>query len=319
MRDLSRHLGRVRHYQSMADVSFSAGDVYLYGVSDEARSGGANIAKERCPALELVTVRDIGDNVISLELPASSLSLAVRDDHALIEAVSMLGGRRLVLDVTGLAHHVWAPLLKALVLSRVQSSVIYVEPNQYRFKAGPSETNMFGLSEQFTSLRFLPGFEAVSTPDAPFAFVALLGFEGSRFSYALTQLAPQRKDVYPVIGVPGFQPEYPSYTLLCNYDSLSREGSWNAIHYARANCPVSAFELLRDIELDTPTNAVMRIAPLGTKPHAVGAVLYYLWTSRESELLYDFPQRSSGRSVGLGRVTVLDISDFLGAVERATG
>ena len=56
---------------------------------------------------------------------------------------------------------------------------------------------------------------------------------------------------------------------------------------------------------------LMKIAPIGTKPHALGAFLFPLKTSRRVEFVYDFPIRKRNRTIGTGKVFVYRISEFM--------
>ena len=52
----------------------------------------------------------------------------------------------------------------------------------------------------------------------------------------------------------------------------------------------------------------MIVAPIGTKPHAIGAILYAIKNPTKVELLYDNPKRSVQRTEGIGKILVCDIS-----------
>ena len=55
-------------------------------------------------------------------------------------------------------------------------------------------------------------------------------------------------------------------------------------------------------------NPNMIVAPIGTKPHAIGAILYAIKNPTKVELLYDNPKRSVHRTDGIGKILVCDIS-----------
>jgi hypothetical protein len=54
----------------------------------------------------------------------------------------------------------------------------------------------------------------------------------------------------------------------------------------------------------------LQIAPIGTKPHALGAVLFCLSRPRSVELVYDHPIRKLGRTTGASRLLVYDVSSL---------
>jgi hypothetical protein len=94
---------------------------------------------------------------------------------------------------------------------------VYVEPGDYRFSASPTDVTLFDLSEKIEGISPLPGFVTLSSRPGPEAlFVPLLGFEGARLAFMLEAVQPKRENIVPIIGVPGFRPEYPFYTYLGN-------------------------------------------------------------------------------------------------------
>ena len=48
----------------------------------------------------------------------------------------------------------------------------------------------------------------------------------------------------------------------------------------------------------------MYIAPIGTKPHALGAICYALRNPDTTEIMYDNPIRKPGRTAGIGQMHV---------------
>ena len=50
------------------------------------------------------------------------------------------------------------------------------------------------------------------------------------------------------------------------------------------------------------------VAPIGTKPHAIGAIIYAVKHPNEVEILYDNPKRTLHRTIGVGRVSICDVT-----------
>jgi len=188
--------------------------------------------------------------------------------------------------------------------------VTYVEPREYRFSQGPTENEIFDLSEAIEGIAPLPGFTRLREPPyGEVCFIPLLGFEGTRFAYMIEQVQPPGENIVPIVGVPGFRPEYPFYTYHGNRFPLSQNHAWKNVRFAIANCPFSLFYLLDEIASERG-GQFLKVAPIGTKPHALGAVIYSL--ARGSiELLYDFPIRKAKRTEGTARLLAYHISDFL--------
>lgn len=215
------------------------------------------------------------------------------------------------LDITGLAHHVWAPLLRAGLAARKRVWAVYVEPAEYKRTLTPTEGTIYDLSDRIEGIAPLPGFASLlDVDDASFAFVPLLGFEGTRLIHVTEHVQPSGHATVPVVGVPGFRAEYPFVSLKGNRKPLTDSGSWVDLRYATANCPFDLFFTLRSIveEFEAP---YVRVAPIGTKPHGLGAVLFALSSEDRVELIYDHPIRKPGRTSGSARLCLYDIGTFV--------
>ena len=69
-------------------------------------------------------------------------------------------------------------------------------------------------------------------------------------------------------------------------------------------------ERLRAIEHEYPDH-LLKIAPLGTRPHALGAVLFALTGGPKVELVYDNPTPATQRSDGTGNILVYDVTSMV--------
>jgi len=124
------------------------------------------------------------------------------------------------------------------------------------------------------------------------------------------QVQPPGEKILPIIGVPGFRPEYPFYTYHGNQLPLLQTHAWRNVRFAIANCPFSLFYVLEDIATDYPGN-LLKIAPIGTKPHALGAIVYNIANPDFVELIYDHPIRKATRTSGLSRLLLYHLSSFI--------
>ena len=141
-------------------------------------------------------------------------------------------------------------------------------------------------------------------------FVPFLGFEGHRLAYVLEQVQPPGRNIVPIIGVPGFMPEFPFHTYLGNRNILARGNLHTQIRHVMANSAFDAFYLLQEIALEYPQHT-LKIAPIGTKPHALGVVLFTLSTKRSVEIVYDHPIRKPNRTIGSAKILVYEIDHLL--------
>jgi hypothetical protein len=124
----------------------------------------------------------------------------------------------------------------------------------------------------------------------------------------MEQVQPAGGQTFPVVGVPGFRPEYPFYTFEGNQPGLTT--IWKDIRLAAANCPFELFAVLTELG-ERYGGAALKVAPIGTKPHAVGAILHALAYPDRVELIYDHPVRKPGRTEGEFRTLVYHASVFM--------
>jgi hypothetical protein len=212
------------------------------------------------------------------------------------------------IDVSGLSHHVWIAIMQAAIgTSRVR--LVYTEPQSYRRHPSPTSLTAFDLSTEIGGLAPLPGLARLSGPGAgqETIFVAFLGFEGTRPLHLAEQLDEQPTIIIPVVGVPGFRLEYPAVTVSSNAVFLREHNAYHLIRLARTSDPSDAYRVLEEIRRDYPA-AYLFVAPVGTKPHTLGAVLYAIDHPVDVEILYDHPKRRPNRTEGVGTVHVYELS-----------
>jgi hypothetical protein len=192
----------------------------------------------------------------------------------------------------------------------IQLSAIYVEPLHYTKSKVPRPGDIFALSDKLHGIRPLPGLVRLRQGGDRGVLVALIGFEGWRFDAVLAKLEPDAGTVIPLIGVPGFRAEYPFFTVEGNVIPLERDDNWTRRQFATANDPFEVFEVLSCLQ-EKHNGVLLRIAMVGTKPHALGAVIYHAVNPELSELIYDNPVRSAGRTDSDRNLLQYDVSSFL--------
>ena len=67
-----------------------------------------------------------------------------------------------------------------------------------------------------------------------------MGFEGGRFMHILENIEYSNKIIIPIIGVPGFRPEYPNIAYWGNKKTLEETESWKNVLFAKANSIIDA-------------------------------------------------------------------------------
>jgi hypothetical protein len=277
---------------------------YVFGRSPEDRSGHPRDWLSHASNLALVEIRQ--QAMTEFEVDSKAVHLRSKQE---LEGFWAATSGIIYLDITGLSHHVWAPLVRSALLQGRPAYVVYVEPKEYQFSRAPTEGEIFDLSERISGIAPLPGFASlVDTAEKEVCFVPLLGFEGTRLAYLIEQMQPGTS-IVPVIGVPGFRIEYPFYAYMGNQIPLLESKAWRNVRYAIANCPFSLYFVLEEISQHFP-GATLQVATIGTKPHALGAVLYAINNPQRVELVYDHPIRKAQRTTGSARLLVYFVSPF---------
>jgi hypothetical protein len=304
--------------QTIDDLSLftpEAGSSYIYCESSEKRSRHLDQWKNNAANIFFVEINtNIDDGSNSLTsfhaiIGTTSTEYLLRSEKSILGLIKQLSDKKIYLDITGLAHAIWARLLQIMVKNNLEVIVVYVEP--YSFERSYSEGRVvYDLSERILGLNPLPGFFSFSSVGYDnVCFVPLLGFEGPRFQYLLEHVDPPGEKVYPVIGIPGFEPEYPFVTYYSNGRVLENSRSWQKVRFVPAYCPFSVFYLLKELHARHKDD-VLKIAPIGTKPHSLGAVMYAILNEEKNnvELIYDNPVRKEGRSAGIARMHIYFVS-----------
>lgn len=298
-------------YESVDLFTPQEGSTYVFGVSVEDRSAHSQEWEGKAKDVAFVRVLDQTPSTFTVERNGIPTEVSLRSGKQLRQFWAQNQQKINYVDITGLSHHLWAPLVRTGLAMGLQLSAVYVEPAEYRFSTTPTEGEIFDLSEKISGIAPLPGFASlIETEEEDVCFVPLLGFEGTRLAYIVEQVQPPGGKIVPVIGVPGFRPEYPFYTYHGNRSILTETRAWKNVRFAIANCPFSVYYLLEDIATEHPRD-LLKIAPIGTKPHALGAILYIITSRRPVELVYDHPIRKAQRTEGTARLLVYHVSAFV--------
>ena len=311
-----------RLYEDWGSFELEQGSTFIHGTSAEERSihpptwertaNGVNFLSFSSFENSNGNSADRDFSHCAAEISGSQIILQLRSGNQLRDFFSQIHSEIIYLDITGLAHHVWAPLLRAAIGASKQIYVVYVEPRTYRFSRTPTEAEIFDLSETIHGISPLPGFSVLGEPEdeESVLLVTFLGFEGHRLAYVLEQVQPPGKNIVPIIGVPGFMPVFPFHTYLGNKNILATGTLHTQVRHIMANSAFDAFYTLQKIVADYPEH-VLKIAPIGTKPHALGAILFAIWTNESVEIVYDHPIRKANRTIGSANILLYDINQLL--------
>ncbi len=114
--------GAVR-FREVASVAIPNEAAYIYATSGEERS----VALRSMAASAGARVVEIGE-MDGYAFTMNGTTYQLRDQAGLARWVASCEGSPVLLDITGLSHSVWAPLVRALVRAPLDARVVYVPP-----------------------------------------------------------------------------------------------------------------------------------------------------------------------------------------------
>lgn len=288
---------------------------YIYGYSPEARSHIVDVLKQKHKDdIKFVEIELIDRDLIIDK--SSGNEYYLRSCSSIQTLLKSYISPTLYLDVTGLNNRICASLLnnstKLIFEDKLNLNIhiIYAEPQTYKIKQFKTEGVYNDLSEKIEGIEPLPGFANIIPDDVDMKFIALLGFEGGRFTHLIENIQPPIDNIIPVIGVPGYRLEYPFVAFWGNRRALKETESWTNIRYSAANSLVDIYLLLSKILQESPKSKI-KLAPIGTKPHAIGAMLFAIKNPHKVELVYDNPRREIVRTDGVGLIVDCCVSELL--------
>lgn len=150
-------------------------------------------------------------------------------------------------------------------------NVFYTEPQSYLFTKGLFNT--FHTSSGPLEILEIPGYSGQEERDSKRKLVILLGFDGDLSKEINEDVSPSETIV--VNGFPSYTPKFKDISLIANEKLVSDHNI--QVEYSKANNPFEVYNLLQSIkEKYQDELAFINVAPLGTKPMALGACLFAL-------------------------------------------
>jgi hypothetical protein len=289
----------------------ASASTYIYAVTTEDRSEQALALGNKRPDVDFVELHEPDSDAFESNLSGHEY-VRNRDADGVAAFLAALRDGPVVIDITGFTHNTWVPLIKMAVKARRDLTVVYFEPNLYALSSNPRLGEFYDLSEKTSGIGPLPLMVNLEeTNEDSVVYIPLLGFEGQRSLFMFEQMNTDARRMYPVVGLPGFKLDYPFEALLGNHQLLIETKSHRDIRFAKSNCPFSLFYVLDRIR-ERHVTSLMRVGLTGTKPHALGAVLFALARGSNVELVYDHVKRKAKRTEGADRCVVYRVARFMG-------
>ena len=293
-----------------APAILAEGASFLYSLDAEERSAYCiNTWCKQNPNISSYQIEEMDEDTIRI----NGQIISLHSSNALSDILMQTGSSSLYIDVSAMSCRIIAPILKASLGLNMKVYIVYVEPRLYDIPAFKYGFNQ-DLVDTVEGVKPLPGFAKVIPHSEDAIFIFLLGFEGGRFSYLLQDQQPEYDNVRPIIGIPGYILNYPFESYWGNHYGLMKTRGWQMVKYAEANSIVDAYVELKNIARENSGHDMV-IAPIGTKPHAIAAILYAMSHEEKVELLYDNPKRGLHRTSGVKQVQICCVSDLLHATD----
>lgn len=195
------------------------------------------------------------------------------------------------IDITGFIKPHFFMLIKALKLIIVDKKlkILYTEPEYYKFNKN--------LYDEFEYLKgsldiiSIPGFIGSTSRGQDKILTILLGFEGNISSEIYEDVAPS--NLHVVNGLPSYLQKFKDISILNNSRLIANSES---ITYANANDPFKMYNKLSLIKSKNKSKTIV-VAPLGTKPMALGACFFAL-NNPDVRVIYPYPENFNNSSNG---------------------
>lgn len=198
---------------------------------------------------------------------------------------NVLKGKKILIDISTFIKPYFYCLLKLLiqVCSLTEVYVTYTEPESYGKPLQEHVTFTRGLDR----VGEIPAFNGFIDIDKKNMLIIMLGFEGQRALEVLRSVQPDK--TLAINGFPAYRPEFKDVSLISN-TLVIREGEcFPELQYSSASDPFETYRTLAKLHKDWSNYYNFSIAPLGTKPMALGACLFALQCA-DTRLIYAYPQ-----------------------------
>ncbi|GGB86430.1 hypothetical protein GCM10011352_10420 [Marinobacterium zhoushanense] len=251
-------------------------------------------------------------SLVAMAYNADDMRLDVNGDtvecYGLSDYINQVSFDSVLIDATTLGVPELALLLRVLsTLKKKKISIIYTEPKDYRKK----ESQVFGgrvfnLTDKFKGFSGIPTISKRLDLEEPNDVVFFLGFEGHRLQTALEELNIASSDCSLFFGVPPYKPGWEIDAFENNIKYVNDNDLDGRVYFCGADNPAAVFYELDQLRRSMQDESQLTVAPIGSKPHSLGALLFTA-VFKDTNLLYDHPIKSHGRSQSVGAVHIYDV------------
>jgi len=215
------------------------------------------------------------------------ITCSMRDPSSCIKKIQderyLKRSKRIGIDISCFTKPFFFLIMKMMKLTYKleKISVFYTEPKSYIFPEGLYDS--YRSSEGPLQIIEIPGFTGMARRQGKRILVILIGFDGDLSSEISEDVAPQETTI--INGFPGYEPKFKDISLISNEKLINNPR--NSLTYSRANNPFETYNILDKIKNENKDDFI-NIAPLGTKPMALGACMYALHNP-DVRIVYPMP------------------------------
>lgn len=222
--------------------------------------------------------------------------------------------KSVLIDSTSMVHPLLFYFIKVLreenTFKLSNFFITYTEPKKYQQNDSTKTNRKFDLTEKFFKRNSLPGFARIPEQEKAKTLVTIMGFEGNRYSTTYEEVNPAIGKTHAVVGFPSFQPGWQYYVYSENKSVIEQSRVYNSIFRVSACEPFGIYNVLKKIYDNDVKNEIV-IAPLGTKPHSIGACMFAI-DHKSVQLFYDYPIFGKKiRTEGVGNSYLYNLSLFV--------
>ena len=278
------------------------------------------VDEDRCNRL-MEEAYNISRNIILLEsvdrynyhLIFENRTYAIRSRGAdeFNELLKEIDSDEIYIDLTSLEIYEIPRLIKGFHKEK-RTFCIYAEPEDYKVSNSESGESDYHLYDTHSEVAAIPGY-SILRPDDNYNFVPLLGFQGNRLTYIRESLQPLEENIYPIVGIPGYKLEF-GFTCITENGNLfeSRKVIKN-LRYHPSNAPFKIYRMLKKLNIRTGKSVIIGL--LGTKPQALGSIIYAIKNPQICELIYDYPTKKQDNFIGTGRIYLYLVTDMWDVID----
>lgn len=228
------------------------------------------------------------------------------------EIEDFFSGRKItsvLLESTTLGVPEIALLLNYFVsIDGIKIRIIYLEPERYSPKVAEKALSRdFDLSDMLSGYQGIPTLARELDTSAVNKVVFFVGFESGRLMRAFEEQPISEGHSSLVFGVPPYKAGWENNSYHNNIKCLRDRDLRNRLFYCAADNPQSVIDKLTEIKSSMSEDDELFVAPIGSKPHSIGALFFQAMNSEDVGLLYDHPVKTKGRSTGFGKMHCFDV------------